>query len=135
MRSHTLHQFTMRAALSAGAVAMAVLLALAPSSVSAGDKKPSDDKKTTSTASAAGFVVNLDGAGKPVQAVPPAVAKKAPASRHEGLVAESNPAGGVTVDLKGRFHRAVTATKDAHGQLHLGCEPAQIDLTTTKGKE
>ncbi|MGB9692051.1 MAG: hypothetical protein ACPL7D_07770 [Candidatus Sumerlaeaceae bacterium] len=116
-------------------VAMALLVALVPVSVPAGERKPSDDKKTTSTTAAAGFVVNLDANGKPVQAVPPQVVKKAPASRHEGLVVENNPAGGITVDLKGRFHRAVTTTKDAQGQLHFNCQPVVTDSVFTQGKE
>ncbi len=43
----------------------------------------------------------------------------------EGLVETpgTSPAGGITVDLKGRFRSTVSATADATGRVKTGCAP------------
>lgn len=70
-----------------------------------------------------GLVINLDEHGNRIQAQPkglPAAAAKSNA----GLVVENNPAGGIKIDLKGRFQTAVMATKGADGEVNVSCEPA-----------
>ncbi|MCX7624692.1 MAG: hypothetical protein N2Z21_00535 [Candidatus Sumerlaeaceae bacterium] len=100
----------------------------------AGENKATKDTPTTSSQPASSFIVNLDPSGKPVQSVPANVTKKTVGSRHEGLVVEQNPAGGVTVDLKGRFQRAMTATKDAHGVVRIECLPAETTVSGERNK-
>lgn len=115
------------------ALALFVSLALGMTSTAfAGERKPSRDGKTTSTHTTAGFVVHLDPSGKPTQSLPADLSKKSTSSRHEGLVVEQNPAGGITVDLKGRFQRAMTAKKDAQGNIRVECEPAETTVSEQK---
>lgn len=105
----------------------------------AGGPKCPGDGKTSSTVSAVaapkGYVVNLDPAGKPVQAVPAGVTAKTAPSTHQGLTVESNPAGGIVVDLKGRFQRATVAHRDSQGRVRIECVPASANQLTTGGKE
>ena len=110
-----------------------------PAAGLAGGAKPAKDSRTTSSATLAagqgGFVVNLDSNGRPVQAVPPAVVRRQVSSPHEGLKVEPNPAGGVMVDLKGRFQRATVAHKDAQGRVQVECVPAEALQPTSGTKE
>lgn len=115
------------------AFALTVSLALGLTSMGfAGERKPSGDGKTTSPQTTKGFVVNLDPTGKPIQSVPVNLPNKAAGSRHEGLVVEQNPAGGITVDLKGRFQRAMTAKKDTQGNIRVECQPAETAVSEQK---
>lgn len=115
---------------------IAIALVGASGSSFGGERKPSPDGKTTKTLSSApGMVVKLDANGKPVPAVPSDVVKKGPANLHEGLKVEQNPAGGITVDLKGRFQQASVAHRDAQGNVRIECVPASDIQATTGGKE
>lgn len=85
----------------------------------------------------AGFVVNLDATGKPVQAVPADIAKRRSSASQTGLVVEKSslPGGGIAVDLKGRFQQAVTATIGPDGAPRISCVPADSLTTCPHGKE
>ncbi len=115
-----------------------VFMALPLLGVAGGSKCPGDGKTSSTVSGVAaqkGYVVNLDPAGKPVQAVPAGVTAKTAPSTHQGLTVESNPAGGVVVDLKGRFQRATVAHRDAQGRVRVECVPASANQLTTGGKE
>ncbi|MCX7719182.1 MAG: hypothetical protein N2111_12395 [Candidatus Sumerlaeaceae bacterium] len=86
-----------------------------------------NDKQTTKPAGTAGFTVYLDEHGRPT-APPVGKAAEAPVSglfstSAAGLrqVPSAGPAGGVKVDLEGRFRTATVATTGADGRIQLNC--------------
>lgn len=47
----------------------------------------------------------------------------------------SVPGGGIEVDLKGRFHRYITATKDADGRVKIQCNPTPQENRPTQAPQ
>jgi hypothetical protein len=83
--------------------------------------------EASSPAGSAGSWVQVDpqtGQRVPSQgrtvAVPPNAAFS---SSHAGLVEVPAPAGGMMIDLQGRFRSAATATVDANGHARVDCIP------------
>ena len=88
----------------------------------------SHDKETTKPAGTAGLTVFLDEQGRPTASPPGKAAEAAaiPASfstSAAGLrqVQSAGPAGGVKVDLDGRFRTATTATTGPDGRIQVNC--------------
>jgi hypothetical protein len=86
-----------------------------------------NDKETTKPAGTAGFTVYLDEQGRPTA---PPVGKAAEAAvpglfstSAAGLrqVPSAGPAGGVKVDLEGRFRTATVATTGPDGRIQMNC--------------
>jgi hypothetical protein len=109
----------LRTAIAASAIL--VLVGKAPNAAG-GERAPAAGQS-------AGMTVHIDPAtGKflsaparqPVPQVPAASARQ---STDLPVVAGDTPAGGITVDLAGRFRQVMTATKRPDGSITIDCSP------------
>lgn len=99
----------------------------APAADAQSTSPKTNDKESTKPAGTAGFMVYLDEHGRPT-APPVGKAAEVPVS---GLFSTSaaglrqvpsvGPAGGVKVDLEGRFRTATVATTGPNGRIQLNC--------------
>jgi hypothetical protein len=98
--------------------------------------EPGTEAATTSTASAPSDQAAPARAGQWIKVDPQTGARVAPSgpaaslalvpafsTSHQGLVEQAAPGGGVTVDLKGRFRSAATATLGTDGKPVVDCVP------------
>jgi len=104
------------------AIAAAAILALLGSARSA-----AGGESGLAAGPAAGMTVHIDpttGAFLSEPARQPAPAAPAVEQRPElPVVAGDTPAGGITVDLAGRFRQMMTATKRPDGSIAINCSP------------